>query len=288
MGVDPKYNLKPGEENIHPGVNKIGDLTAMEYQAQLWHRQHGNSFRDNDDNSTGSDLSRSPSRTHEVEISNGFYVDRHVARNLSTPQSVVRQRTPVQYEPHRSSVASVARPVDTTTQVSVYPVGANFGFYEYRGHAMLETLRPLPPPEPSRDQIELRNLAQGQPNYFADAEDTEAEPHRPCQNSVQSHQQYFANRQQNNLPLSIDGLHEHVKNLQDKIECLEKENEQLEIAAGAKDDAGSIQKVWHRLAWLVSLLLLQSVSSIILESFSNLIKHHAQIMLKKNLNEIFG
>ena len=180
-------------------------------------------------------------------------------------------------EPERSSVASAVSRVDTSTMLPA--PRTNFGFYEYRGHAMLDHLQPLPSAaaQPSPNEIELE-LAPSQTNYFADAERTDTDEPEPPPNPNQYRQSTSHDSRNQSLPLSIDGLHDHVKHLQDKIECLQKENEQFQLAAGAREDADTIHRVSHRLAWLVSLLILQSFSSLILERFSDLIASHQSIM----------
>lgn len=80
----------------------------------------------------------------------------------------------------------------------------------------------------------------------------------------------------NNIELL--GKNEHAL-LLDRIKQLEEENDQLrKMAAGVQPDEENLHKFWPRLGWLLGLLLLQSISSIILKSFHDVMQSHPSIV----------
>eukprot|EP00746_Dinoflagellata_sp_MGD_P151821 gnl/MRDRNA2_/MRDRNA2_83262_c0_seq1.p1 gnl/MRDRNA2_/MRDRNA2_83262_c0~~gnl/MRDRNA2_/MRDRNA2_83262_c0_seq1.p1 ORF type:complete len:312 (+),score=57.67 gnl/MRDRNA2_/MRDRNA2_83262_c0_seq1:84-1019(+) len=77
----------------------------------------------------------------------------------------------------------------------------------------------------------------------------------------------------------IKPIEEYTKQeLHQKVLELSKENGRLASALEGSDDNESLQLFWPRLTWLLVMLIFQSVSSIILEDFSNMLKEHPSII----------
>ena len=80
MGIDPTFNLKPSEAQMK--TKKIGYMTAMEYQVQLFHRQQRrdfSSFRESEPSTSRRSTDLSGSSPSHADAAAGENVDRTIS-----------------------------------------------------------------------------------------------------------------------------------------------------------------------------------------------------------------